>query len=156
MPKLNQTRQQRVTRSDFTSADFDAMQAQANQFMKINKSHANDEHSSAFNEASFKNSDRKTKFYTGLTSITVFMVVLCFIQSKLPSRTSVSHFQQLSIILMKLQLAVPNEDLAYRFVICESTVGRIVNDGIDILFRNLSELKIAWKGNSMEDYADGI
>jgi len=88
--------------------------------------------------------DDKVRFYTGLVS---FQVLLCLYEHVIPyvSRKSktLSYFQILVMILMKLRINVPFQDLAYRFSISKSTVSRLFSSWIPIMAIRLRPL-IYW------------
>ena len=71
-------------------------------------------------------SDVKVRFYTGLPSYEVLMVVFEHVSSHVSRKTqNLSHFQEFVKVLIKLRLNVPLQDLAYRFVVSVTTVSRI-------------------------------
>ena len=62
-------------------------------------------------------SDAKVRFYTGLPSYEVLMVVFEHVSSHVSRQTqNLSRFQEFVMVLIKLRLNVPLQDLAYRFV----------------------------------------
>lgn len=64
-------------------------------------------------------SDDKVRFYTGLPSMEVLMVVFKHVAPHVTRQTqSLDGFQEFIIVLMKLRLNAPLQDLAYRFVVC--------------------------------------
>ena len=71
-------------------------------------------------------SDAKVRFYTGLPSYEVLMVVFEHVSSHVSRKTqNLSRFQEFAMVLIKLRLNVPLQDLAYRFVVSVTTVSRI-------------------------------
>ena len=71
-------------------------------------------------------SDAKVRFYTGLPSYEVLMVVFEHVSSHVSRKTqNLSRFQEFVMVLIKLRLNVPLQDLAYRFVVSVTTVSRI-------------------------------
>ena len=71
---------------------------------------------------SFEGNDKKVQYMTGLPS---FMIaVLCIIEPHLSEgvMSSLSKFQKLILVLMKLRLSTPVQDLAYRFGVSKSKV----------------------------------
>lgn len=71
-------------------------------------------HSMQFNEDAFLNDNVKTRFYTGLPSFTILMHVLNLLTPYIKSgtRTSLSKFQQFILVLMRMKLDAPLQDLA--------------------------------------------
>ena len=83
--------------------------------------------SSDFDEAFFSGDDDKVKFHTGLPSFEILQKVFSFVESHVDRRrTVVSKFQECCMVLVKLRLAVPHLDLAYRLKISTSSVSRIL------------------------------
>ena len=81
------------------------------------------------NEDTLKDDNEKIRYYTGLTNWYAFFVLsISYVQPYLVSRKSLSPFQQplLTLILIRLRLALPLQDLRYRFGIHPSTVSRII------------------------------
>ena len=79
----------------------------------------------------FFDTDDKIRFYTGLPSMEVLMVVFEHVSPHVTRQIqSLNRFQEFIIILMKLRLNVPLQDLAYRFVISMSTISRIFSHWI--------------------------
>ena len=75
-------------------------------------------------------SDAKVRFYTGLPSYEVLMVVFEHVSSHVSRKTqNLSRFQEFVMVLIKLRLNVPLQDLAYRFVVSVTTVSRISHSG---------------------------
>ena len=76
----------------------------------------------------FFNSSEKVRFYTGLPSFEVLMIVFNHVAPHVSRRlgsTTLNKFQEFVMTLMKLRLNVPFQDLAYRFVLSLSSVSRI-------------------------------
>ena len=79
----------------------------------------------------FFDTDDKVRFYTGLPSMEVLMVVFEHVSSHVTRQTqSLNRFQEFIIVLMKLRLNAPLQDLAYRFVVSLSTISRIFSHWI--------------------------
>ena len=69
-----------------------------------------------FTEAYFRSDDDKVKFYTGLPGFDILMTTCNFVSPHSTRRSpSLSLFQEFIMVLMKLMLNVPVQDLAYRF-----------------------------------------
>ena len=89
-----------------------------------------------FGAHSLKNDDKKTCFYTGLPSYVVFEGLFELLQpllSKDLSKTSCPMFDELLLVLMKLRLGVPNDDLGYRFNITSAAVSSIFQKWIHLM-----------------------
>ncbi|XP_068670722.1 uncharacterized protein [Montipora foliosa] len=71
-------------------------------------------------------SDDKVRFYTGLPSYQILLATLNHVAPYVSRRTqTLDPFQEFIIVLMKLRLNVPFQDLAYRFLVSVATVSRI-------------------------------
>lgn len=100
--------------------------------------------SSDFNEAFFSGDDDKVKFYTGLPSFEVLQKVFSFVEAHVDRRRAVlCKFQEFCMVLVKLRLAVPHLDLAYRLKISSSSVSRILVTWLTVMDIRLSPL-IKW------------
>ena len=70
--------------------------------------------------------DATVRFYTGLPSYEVLMVVFEHVSLHVSRQTqNLSRFQEFVMVLIKLRLNVPLQDLAYRFVVSVTAVSRI-------------------------------
>ena len=96
-------------------------------------------------EATLKEDDKLTTFYTGLPSFGIFMSLLNFITKKTPENPSfkLTSFQSFLLTLMKLRLNLSNYDLAFRFCIHETTVSRVLIRWLQLIDIRLSPL-VKW------------
>ena len=89
----------------------------------------------------FFNSSEKVRFYTGLPSYEVLIVVFDHVAPRVSRRlgcTTLNRFQEFVMVLMKLRLNVPFQDLAYRFELSLSSVSRIFTSWIIAMDLRLS------------------
>ena len=94
-----------------------------------------------FTENYFMNNDDKVKFYTGLPCFDVLKTTFDFISPHIRRRSlTLSLFQEFIIVLMKLRLTVPFQDLAYRFDASLSTVSKIFQAWMTVMDIRLSAL----------------
>ena len=92
----------------------------------------------------FFDSDSKVLFYTGLPSLEILMVVFEHVSPHVTRKTlSLNRFQEFVIVLMKLRLNMPLQDLAYRFQVSHSTVSRIFSSWLVVMDTRLFPL-ISW------------
>ena len=92
----------------------------------------------------FFKGDEKVRFYTGLPSYEVLLVTFEHVAPYVTRRTqSLDRFQEFVLVLMKLRLNVPLQDLAYRFNISLTTASRIFSSWMVVLDAKLSTL-IFW------------
>ena len=84
---------------------------------------------------SFQESDEKSKFYTGLPNFLVLMQVfnLCETYIKHTNRSALEKFEQMILVLVRLRLNLPLQDLGYRFGVSVPTASRIWKKWIDVL-----------------------
>ena len=89
-------------------------------------------------------SDAKVRFYTGLPSYEVLMVVFEHVSSHVLRKTqNFSRFQEFVKVLIKLRLNVHLQDLAYRFVVPVTTVSRIFSFWMVVMDDRL-KFMISW------------
>ena len=90
-------------------------------------------------QESLKNDDAKVKFYTGLPSFTTFMAIFKYVAASVTSRSrnTLTKFQQFLMVIIKLQLNMSDQDLAYRFGIHQSSVPRNFRKWIEIMYIRL-------------------
>lgn len=85
--------------------------------------------------------DKRTKFYTGLTTFILFQTVFDFVVplvqtlQKMPGKLSL--MDEFLMVLMKLRLGLLNEDLGYRFGVSNSTVSRIFHKWLESMYCRL-------------------
>ena len=64
---------------------------------------------------SINDNNAKTKFYTGLPTYHIFMVVFNFLYPFVNRPTKLSLMDEFLLVMMKLRLNLLTEDLAHRF-----------------------------------------
>ena len=100
--------------------------------------------SKPFDKNYFKEDNGKVSFYTGLPTYEVLEATFNHVAPHVKRRTqSLSLFQEMVMVLMKLRLNVPHQDLAYRFGVSMSTVSRTFAHWLVIMDVRLSPL-IRW------------
>ena len=90
--------------------------------------------------------DSQTHFYTSISSYKVFETILTLLNPLMSMNNDtckLSHGDELLLICIKLQLAMPHEDLSYRFRIAVSSVSKIFHHWIYVMSRELHHL-ISW------------
>ena len=97
-----------------------------------------------FTEEYFADHDDRVRFYTGLPGFDVLKATFSFISPFVTRRSkSLSLFQEFIMLLMKLRLNVPLQDLAYRFGVSLSTVSRTFSTWLTVMDIRLSPI-IRW------------
>jgi hypothetical protein len=89
-------------------------------------------------------SDDKVRFYTGLPSYKILTTTFDHVAPHVVRRTkTLDQFQEFVMVLIKLRLNVPLQDLAYRFMVSLSTVSRIFSAWITVMDFRLCRL-VSW------------
>ncbi|XP_068688434.1 uncharacterized protein [Montipora foliosa] len=100
--------------------------------------------SKPFDKNYFKDDNGKVSFYTGLPTFEVLEATFNHVAPHVKRRTqSLFLFQEMVMVLMKLRLNLPHQDLAYRFGVSMSTVSRTFAHWLVIMDVRLSPL-IRW------------
>lgn len=92
-----------------------------------------------------KGDDKLCAFNTGLPSCTIVISLFRFTTKRLPesSGNKLTNFQCFLLTLMKLRLNLSSFDLAFRFCIHETTVGRISTKWLQLMEVQMT-LLIQW------------
>ena len=81
-----------------------------------------------FTEEYFADHDDRVRFYTGLPGFDVLKATFSFISPFVTGRSkSLSLFQEFIMVVMKLRLNVPLQDLAYRFGVSLSSFKNLLH-----------------------------
>ena len=81
--------------------------------------------SNCFDQNYFKDDNTKVSFYTGLPTYEVLEATFIHVSPFVKCRTQcLTLFQEMVMVLMKLRLNVPHQDLAKRFGVSQATVSR--------------------------------
>ena len=96
-------------------------------------------------QESFEGNDKKVLYMTGLPSYITLISLFNFIQPHMSDgvMSSLSAFHKFVLVLMKLRLSTPVQDLAYRFGVSRSTVSRTFISTIHVMHERLKSL-IYW------------
>ncbi|KAK3917581.1 Ferrous iron permease EfeU [Frankliniella fusca] len=99
----------------------------------------------AFDEESTSIDNRKTHFYTGLPTFTLFMAVFNLCKDHVPNyhRNVLSPFQESMVDMMRLRLNLLMEDLAFRFGVTQSTISIIITRWLDVVALRMKSF-IVW------------
>lgn len=100
---------------------------------------------SQLSKKSFENNDELTKFYTGLPKFEVLNHVFNLVHPhvKTTSQNALNPFQEFILVLIRLKLNPPLQDLAFRFNISVSTASRVFDKWIHVMSIRLKFL-IKW------------
>lgn len=87
--------------------------------------------------------DDKAKHYTGLDYDTL-MTVYHFLEPSIPGRmnSSLTKFEKMMVVLMKLRLDLCLQGLAFRFKISKSCVSKVFLDTIHVMYIKLKPTKL--------------
>ena len=98
----------------------------------------------AISEASLKDSDTQTRFYTDLLKWAFVVQVLSLLSPFItPSHTRPTIEHEFIVVLVKLQLNLLFQDLAYRWGVSVSTITRIYHKWINVMYQRMAFL-IKW------------
>lgn len=97
-------------------------------------------------ENSFENDDEMTKYYSGIKTFKILMIIFNLIQDYIPHTptTSLSKFQQFMLTLMRLKQNLELSDLAYRFGISKATSSRVFYYCINIIMAKRLDNFVFW------------
>ena len=92
-----------------------------------------------------KMDEKLLRFYTGINSFMVLMAVFELVAAAIPKNplTKLYKFQSFLLTLMKMRLNASNFDLAFRFGISATTVGRVFSRWIEAMDVRLAFL-VTW------------
>ena len=100
--------------------------------------------SKPFDKKYFREDNQKVSFYTGLPTYEVLEATFNHVSPFVKRQTqSLTLFQEMVMVLMKLRLNVPHQDLPYRFGVSQSTVSKTFAHWLLIMDVRLSPL-IRW------------
>lgn len=101
----------------------------------------------------FKGNDKKTRFYTGLTTWSLLNNFYELVKEYIPNHfnSKLSQFQILAMTLMKLRLNFNFTDLGYRFQVDRTTISNNFHRCIYILFKLFHKSKIIRWPKSRKD-----
>lgn len=122
--KLNEMGQQ-VSKIDFTVSSGEKSQTEEFEYMFRPPGYQAP-------DQEYLDSDTKVRFYIGLPSYEVLMVGFEHVSSHVSRHTqNLSRFQEFVMVLIKLRLNVPLQDLVYHFVVSVvvTTVSSLILDG---------------------------
>ena len=120
-----------------------------------------------FSIEAFKDDDKAIRFYTGFPSFMCLMICYNFLgpavaplfyyekscgkeTSVMGHHKSLTHLNELFLILCWLRVGLKEQDLAYRLGISQSTVSRIVTTWINFMFYKFKEIPI-WPSRQVVD-----
>lgn len=97
-----------------------------------------------FTEEYFVNNEDRVRFYTGLPGFDVLNATFRFVSPFVARKSkTLSLFQEFVMVLIKLRLNVPLQDLAFRFDVSLPTVSRTFTAWLSVMDARLSPL-IRW------------
>ena len=92
-----------------------------------------------FNEEYSVNNEDRERFYTGLPGFDVLKATLSFVSPFVTRRSkTLSLFQEFVMVLIKLRLNVPSQDLAFRVNVSLPTVSRTFTAWLTVMDFRLS------------------
>lgn len=133
---------EKCVQTELTSCDISAI-LESNNF--VTEKHITTEktiNKIKLNLEAFTNNDAKTKYYTGLESFQVLIIVFNNIENHIAVQhnSALDKFQMLILTLMKLRLNLEFKDLAYRFAISSKTASVYFHAILEILYQKFKSL----------------
>ena len=118
-------------------AEYKALREE-NQLLKLKAN------SFSFDEIAFQNDDEKVKNLTGLPSFAKLVVILNVISPHLKLNCSLPPFQQFLLTLMRMRSNCTLAFLGYIFGVSESTISRLFNSTLNVMYDVLVPALILW------------
>lgn len=108
------------------------IERQAEEIESLKKELTHQKASKAFNFSFLeeKNQDYRTKFFSGLPCFAVFLWLVSLCQATLRTSKILTPKDTLLLIMMKINLNLKHQDLAWRFQISTAKVSQIINHGL--------------------------
>ncbi len=134
------------TQTDMKAADISAMENQLlDDKEEISRLRAKVQKIS-LSEDSFRGNDEKVKCYTSLPSFAVLMVIINFLMPFLKKGpgSSLTPFCQVLLTIMRMRFNLGTQYLGYVFGISQTTVRRIFDDTLDVMFYKLVPIMVFW------------
>ena len=100
---------------------------------------------SDLSQSGFEGNDEKTQFYTSIPTFSMLMQLFTLIAPHVvtTSTNALCQFREYLLVLIRLRLNVPLQDLAYCFKVSVSTASRVFDRWIDVMRVRLDFL-IQW------------
>ncbi|XP_033727696.1 uncharacterized protein LOC117317023 [Pecten maximus] len=131
--------------TEISSGNINAMESELNRLLVENIGLKEQLAASSITEDTFKADDEKVKFFTGLPSFAVLMTLFWFVEPEISCshNSSLTKFQKMVLVLMRLKLNLPVTFLADKFKVSASTVSRTMLSVLNTLHIKLKPL-IYW------------
>ena len=142
---VTETHRSLSCQTDMTMLDLDKMETenvQINEELKL----FHEKNLGYPKEEQLKEDKKLLKFYTGFESFTVFMALYDFVTEGLnhSKHHKISAFYCYLMTLMKLCLNIKHCDLAFRFNVCHTTIGRILSKWVHLMNLKIGDILIKW------------
>ncbi|XP_069128215.1 uncharacterized protein [Argopecten irradians] len=131
--------------TDLSSVTINGMENELNRLLVENIALKEQLAASSISEETFKFDDEKVKYFTGLPSFAVLMTLFWLVEPELSTshNSSLTKFQKMILVLMRLKLNLPVTYLADKFKVSASTVSRTFLNTLNIMYMMLKPL-IYW------------
>lgn len=120
--------------TDFTLQDFDTIQKSNDICLKM-----------------FEDDDRRTRFFTGLSSYAILSSLYEKIEPDLPFSQNLTKFQVFYITIVRMRLNLSFSFLAYQFKVHHSTISKYFHACLYVLYSRLKSL-VYWPEKSAIKY----
>ena len=103
----------------------------------------------------FQHHDDRVRFYAGLHSFDILEAAYNFVAPHVTRKSlTLNKFQEFNMVLMKLRLNMPYQDLAYRFDISVSTASRILFSWLLVMdCKTFTSDQLAFTRRPLENHA---
>ena len=98
----------------------------------------------SLSEDDFRDNDKKVKCYTSLPSFAVLMVIINFLMPFLKKDSVLTPFCQVLLTIMRMRFNLGTQYLSYVFGVGQTTVRRIFDHTLDVMFYKLVPTLVFW------------
>lgn len=124
-----------ASQTDMTSKTIDSMQNEINYLQDQNEDLKQQlRRDSPYSMESLRDNDEKVKYFTGLPGFSVLFTLFNYLEEYLTARNSMTKFESLVLVLVKLRLNLSNQFLAYEFNLTAATISRIFSSVVEVMF----------------------
>ena len=132
------------SQTEMTAADIRALITECENLRSENQELKSKLKTSSLESDSFKDNDDKVRYFTGLPSFAVMLVIFNFICPHMSLKSTLSAFQQFLLTCMRLRLNVSVQYLGYCFGVSTSTASRVFLNTINVMHARLVPLLVVW------------
>ena len=153
--------------TDLSGELIEAMQSEINRLTVENLDLHAKVASFEFTEKAFVGNDDRVRFLTGLPTFVHLHLLFGLVSSHISvtAQSSLSGFQQLVLVLLKLRLDLPIQFLGFLFSVSHATASRTFNTVLDVLFKRTmflikwpsrEELQLTMPGDFLQSFGNRV